>query len=877
MRDRDRRFASPHSIARALARASTTRDRVPTSLRAFATTSRASTRAHASIDDVEKMNSRAHLTAHLDRLRADARLLHARARGDALDGVAVDPCAIAAERLFRDAVARALVADAETTLRERRARNDADARRLATGVRAFATAVEGFDETKKVRVWNVPTRVRDASVEAVTMKMRVLMRVELGARERRRADEDDNDDEDDDDDEETTRDATTTELSPTRDDDDALTYSCDALVYPRRMMTQCRLWRAAAETAADAFNAEHARASAQRSEILERVRGIRRNVDVARASLCEMDGDFDGDDALMTWWDAFAFGVGDARDQSSSSLETLASRLARGLGVDDDTDDDDETTNTVRTRVTAVDATHPDATSAARATATLRAMMGDDVVDDAGDVDVEACDDRRARLDRASDAFAIIPRPDFLTASDDERDEEEVRKTRALDAERSARLAEYKNALKSRARARDARRSALRGEIRRLVREVKELTTAFDDALETLARRRRETEFETSTREAARARAARRLHERFLRGDFGASASDEADAVRVANAELSRALDAVGAYAATMEASKRTLETATRAVNSAARAFRRDARDEPASRVHVDALVALYHTADAVAREKTTTNDVGRTSVPVAVFPQGLDDRWWDKLTSARRLRRDLERELADARATHERTVRHHRALESTVRDARQRADACATFARDARDARRRRARDVDCVFALARRRVEIPPADVPDAVCRGDATLVSRRRIDALNASIRASLEAKTRAESANAVAQRDIDRAKWELQTLRLRREDVVARTTETALLRVSKRLQRHFRRARDGNDATVNIDGRDDETSRPGARRRSGAADAARDAETRVAELHEEKMRRRRRALESVERQIVVARRKLRLTRRELEATA
>jgi len=806
------------------------------------------------------MNSRAHLTARLDRLRADARLVHARARGDALDGVAVDPCAIAAERLFRDAVARALVADAETTLRERRARNDADARRLATGVRAFATAVVGFDATKKYhRVWNVPTRVRDASVEAVTTKMRVLRRVELGARERRRDAEDDDDDE-----EETTRDATKTGLSPTRaatdDADVALTYSCDALVYPRRMMTQCRLWRAAAEAAADAFNAEHARASAHRSEILERVRGIRRKVDVARASLREMDGDFDGDDALMTWWDAFAFGVGDARRQSSSSsLETLASRLARGLGVDDDDDtfddDDEATADTVRARVPIVDETRADAT------ATLRAMMGDDVVDAAGDVDVEACDDRRARLDRAaSDAFTVIPRPDFLTASDDERDEEEVRKTRALDAERSARLAAYKNALTSRARARDARRSALRGEIRRLVREAKELTSAFDDALETLARRRLETAFETSTREAVRARAALRLYEMFLFGDFGATASDEADAVRVANDDLRRALDAVGAHAVTMEASTRTLETATRAATCAARAFRRDARDDPASRVRVDALVALYHTADAVAREK---------------FPQGLDDRWWDKLTSARRTKRDLERALADARATRERDARHHRALESTVRDARQRAEVCATFARDARDARRRRARDVECVVALARRSVDVPPNAVPDAVRRGDATIVSRRRVDALNASIRASLEAKTRAESANAVAQRDIDRVKWELQTLRARREDVVARTTETALLRVSKRLQRHFRRA--SRDDDNDDDGTTDDATVTGARRRSVAPDAARDAETRVAEFHEEKMRRRRKALESVERRLVAARRKLRLTRRELEATA
>ena len=41
--------------------------------------------------------------------------------------------------------------------------------------------------------------------------------------------------------------------------------------------------------------------------------------------------------------------------------------------------------------------------------------------------------------------------------------------------------------------------------------------------------------------------------------------------MRVADEELKRALDDVGAYASTMEASKRSLETATRAVKSAAR------------------------------------------------------------------------------------------------------------------------------------------------------------------------------------------------------------------------------------------------------------------------------------------------------------------
>ena len=121
--------------ARSLARARLfDEDPSPGSPTAIETTSRATTRARMSIDDVEKMNSHTNLTltARLDRLRADARLLHARAVEGDLDDVAVDPCAIAAERRFRDAVARALVADAETTLGERRARHAVWPRRCPT-------------------------------------------------------------------------------------------------------------------------------------------------------------------------------------------------------------------------------------------------------------------------------------------------------------------------------------------------------------------------------------------------------------------------------------------------------------------------------------------------------------------------------------------------------------------------------------------------------------------------------------------------------------------------------------------------------------------------------------------------------------------------
>ena len=82
-RDGDPRLASVRR-ARSLARARLfDEDSSPGSPTAIETTSRATTRARMSIDDVEKMNSHTNLTltARLDRLRADARLLHARGRG----------------------------------------------------------------------------------------------------------------------------------------------------------------------------------------------------------------------------------------------------------------------------------------------------------------------------------------------------------------------------------------------------------------------------------------------------------------------------------------------------------------------------------------------------------------------------------------------------------------------------------------------------------------------------------------------------------------------------------------------------------------------------------------------------------------------------
>ena len=81
----------------------------------------------------------------------------------------------------------------------------------------------------------------------------------------------------------------------------------------------------------------------------------------------------------------------------------------------------------------------------------------------------------------------------------------------------------------------------------------------------------------------------------------------------------------------------------------------------------------------------------------------------------------------------------------------------------------------------------------VADAVEHDDVIVIPRSRIDDLNERLRAAHAAKIRGEDSRAATRDDIEHVKWEIQALDLRCEDISARCTEVALLRVSKRLQR------------------------------------------------------------------------------------
>ena len=774
----------------------------------------------------KKMNSHATaLRERLANLRDDVRDVSVRARAHGVD-IVIDPCATAAIESLYDAYASCIIRDAREALEARRASNTDAVRSLASGVQTFARAIRGFDgDSNTCTVWNLPSNVMRADMSRQTMKTRVLRRVELGVAERAAA-------------------ATT---STARDEDVkrehtslpsalSLLYACHELIYPRRVMTQCALLREASNSAQSAFNAEHASAAAQKIEIIDRLRSIDRRVRAAQALMSRDDDcvaesshassmNDESRDALAEWW------------HSAAVRETLRDDCDNG-GDDNEFHLDqclDLHGRVVIARVASVAMTSTSTSLGAKAEdslATLRAMMGDDVVDDSGDIDPEACDRRQTMTLFEDGIDANVDENDGAGAKEEEEN-----------AEADGVSAEFSAAAKAKSDARDARRVAVRTEIRRLIQDASELTTTFDLRVRGLRDARQKVEFDILQCDAWRARLAGRLHDRVLAGDFnahnaprdGGTEENNKDEVHVKRAK-------VDAYASRVDASARALEAARRAVKTARRAFRRDVQDNPASRVHFDALMSLYETQSGISKHVHHDSTLATTKATrSAVFPQGLDDWWWDKLVSARAKRTALERDLRDAQTAYDATVARMRELELDVSGARERAIARNAALIEARRARWARAFDVECPMSTTRGYVEIHSRDAVRALERGDVVLTSKSKIDALNASLRAAYAAKLTAESANAATRDDIARAKWDIQTLDLQSQDITARTTEVALLRVSKRLQQ-FLFHNGGEGTTARRRGRIREAA-------VAASEAAARAERlhRNARLHEEKMSR------------------------------
>ena len=774
----------------------------------------------------KKMNSHATaLRERLANLRDDVRDVSVRARAHGVD-VVIDACATAAIELLYNAYASCIIRDAREALEARRASNADAVRSLASGVQTFARAIREFDgDSNACTVWNLPSNVMRADMSKQTMKTRVLRRVELGVAERAAAATTS-----------TARDEDVTREHTSLPSASSLLYACHELIYPRRVMTQCALLREASNSAQSAFNAEHASAAAQKIEIIDRLRSIDRRVRAAQA-LMSRDDDYAAEsshassmndesrDALAEWWHSAA--VREAlQDDCNNGGDDDEFHLDQCLDLHGCVDIAGIASAAMTSTSTSLGAKAEDSL------ATLRAMMGDDVVDDSGDIDPEACD-RRQTMSLFEDGIdANVDENDGASAVEEKEN-----------AEADGVSAEFSAAAKAKSDAREARRVAVRTEIRRLIQDASELTTTFDLRVRGLRDARQKVEFDILQCDVWRARLAARLHDRVLAGDFNAH-NDARDGGTEENNidEVHEKSAKVDAHASRVDASARALEAARRAVKTARRAFRRDVQDNPASRVHFDALLSLYETQSGISKhvnhDSTLTTTMATRS---AVFPQGLDDWWWDKLVSARAKRAALERDLRDAQTAYDATVARMHELERDVSDARERAIARDAAAIEARRARRARAFDVECPMSTTRGYVEIHSRDAVRALERGDVVLTSKSKIDALNASLCAAYAAKLTAESANAATRDDIERAKWDIQTLDLQSQDITARTTEVALLRVSKRLQQ-FMFHTGGEGTTARRRGRIREAA-------VAASETAARAERlqRNARLHEEKMSR------------------------------
>ena len=787
--------------------------------------------------DERKMNR--HLHARLRALRDDVRSCAVDAKSRGIDVVVDIERARACAALY-DAYKERILLDAREASALGRARVRASVVALTSNVRAFAKALTAFpsnasSEKSIDKVWNFPMSAHSNEDERVAMKLAFARAVERGVATRReRADanvareraarEDDLDDA-----LVTSRRLLPASRAPSR----ALLYACDELAFPRRCATQCALLRAIADDERLRFNAEFLRLSTNRDEIIDRVRAIDRR-------LKHIDKTVDDDVSIDA--SASASVARARRSTECDSSDDDGVRLERFLKRDcDDVVDDDAGRSHEGGR--ANDSRMGDARTI------LRRMMGDDVVDSDGDVDVEQSD--QARIDDQSECDRSERFGMTSATGDGDGDAGDARARAATPRDRSAR---------------DAPRIGSRNEARKLNQEASELVQAFDARVRALAGERRRVELETTALDALRARLAKRLRERHEAGDFESSrASDDGDGGRGRDEVEMKRRD-VAEYERIVEDAKRNVDSATRAVKSAHRAFRRDVRDNPASSVHVDALVRLYQSSSGILKtasedEKSNASSKAREGV----FPQGLDDRWWDKLVSARAKRAALERDLCEARDAHAVATERMQTLQIAVKTAEDFAQERERAAKQSQRERRFRAFDVDCEISLRRGYVEIPSRDTTDAIERGDLIVISKSRIDAVNKSLRESYAAKLSAEAANARAREDIERAKWDIQTLNLQCEDTAARTTEVALLRVSKRLQQVLFHANAGR------------ADAPASRSREEINEAAAYSRRidKSASLHAEKMARKREKLSELCAREAVLLARLRSTRAQILA--
>lgn len=800
------------------------------------------------------MNRRESLRARLSRLCEDVRDLHARARGfESIDACMDIESVYAVESLYEAYATRVIDATKEK-LCATLASNERQAVQICEGTQTFASKARGMDRPRDVCAWNFPCPRRASSSQQCARdsttwrKVRVLRRVETSLRLERQSKTSD----------ELTGSSTTTK--PSAGEETSLLYRFDELAHPRRMMTQCLALAARAADARERFNERHASIVAARVEIINHLRSIDRRVNALRRTHSEAlrsEMRFDSD-VLMQWWDSPRVREVVSGEEALDENEAVDAERVKAMGSDplnyqNDAGLDAERVLRIKGDDAETDACQDDEISK------LREMMGRDISNDSGEIDAEACDNRQ-NFDSSASLRTEIVRPEFIpdylcgdnAARPFDLDNDEEWKARmGLNAEQTARLAEYGNALRLRRKAMDEQSMSIRGEIRNLVQQAKEYTSAFDSKLCALARERKEVEIDVLLYDLQRVRLAIRLHNASVAGDFASIDDDDDGKADVGKTktwvrEIERREALKREQESRLEKSSKRVNDAALAAKLAMRAFRREIQDNPASRVHLEAMLKLYHHQGDVVFKQTSSkassaDEAHSSSSSCGVFPQGLHEQWWDRLVSARAKRSAHESDLTEARAAHERETRALRSIESELDIARKTAEECAREDAEANMKRRARRRDVDCPIRLVRGTVETSAIDAATSIQTGDLTLVSRCTVERLNVALADAVSAANRVQSQNVAARDDIDRVRWEIDALSLRCDDVAARTTEVALLRVTKRLQSFLFHVNGECDSADNDDSAaDNDDVQRVARRRLSKSSAASEVASLVARL-------------------------------------
>lgn len=796
------------------------------------------------------MNRRESLRVRLSRLCEDVRDLHARARGFETIDTCMDIESVYAVESLYEAYATRVIDATKEKLCATLASNERQAARLCEGTQTFASKARGMGRPRDVCCWNFPHYCRASSSHQCVRdsttwrKACMLRRVETSLRLERQSKASD----------ELAGASTTTK--PSGGEESSFLYQFDELAHPRRMMTQCLALAARAADARERFNERHASIVAARVEITNHLRLIDRRVNALRRTHLEAlrsEMRFDSD-VLMQWWDSprvrEVVSGEDALDENEAvDAERVVAMGSDPLNYRKDAGLDAERVLRIKRDDAETDACHDDEISK------LREMMGRDISNDSGEIDAEACDNRQNFNSSASLRTEIV-RPEFipdgLCGDNDARpfdldNDEEWKSRMGLNAEQTARLAEYGNALRLRRKAMDEQSMSIRGEIRNLVQQAKESVSAFDSKLCALARERKEVEIDVLLYDLQRVRLAIRLHDANVAGDFAGIADDDNDddgKTKTWMREIERRESLKRKQESRLEKALKRVNDAALAAKLATRAFRREIQDNPASRVHLEAMLKLYHHQGDVffkqpSSKASSADDAHLSSSSCGVFPQGLHEQWWDRLVSARAKRSAHERDLTEARAAHERETRALRAIESELDRARKTAEECVREDAEANMKRRARRRDVDCPIRLVRGTVETSAIDAGTSIQTGDLTLVSRCAVERLNVALADTVSAANRVQSQNVAVRDDIDRVRWEIDALSLRCDDVTARTTEVALLRVTKRLQSFLFHVNGERAAADNDDDEDEDVQRV-ARRPSSKSSAASEVASLVARL-------------------------------------